>query len=792
MKPLNRIAIICSLLVLIGINGRAQVLESIQRSFQQYNNRVLQEKLYAHTDKDFYLTGEILWFKLYNVEAGVNKPINISKVAYVEVLDDANNPLLQAKIKLKNNGGNGSFYIPVSFKNGNYKLRAYTSWMKNMGVDTYFEKAISIVNPLNEPADIAKAKVTANDIHFFPEGGNLVNGVTSSVGFKATGPDGKGITVNGVIVNQRNDTVARYKTLQFGMGSFEFTPKAGDSYKSIIRIGRDNLLISDLPAAVASGYALHLTTNGDHPQVKITSNMAGGGGQPVYLFVHSGHKVVMAQSVTPGADGSATVQISKDKLGKGINHITLFNSSRQPVAERLYFNRPDQFSLQAGALQEYKPRSPVALNISANSAGKPVAANMSVSVYKLDSLNNNTDATDITSYLWLSSELKGHIESPGYYFNIVTAETDQALDNLLLTQGWSRFKWADVLSSQPQKFTYLPEYDGHLVTGQVTNLNGTPAPGILSYMGVIGKRGQVFGARADSAGKLLFNTTEMYGPGEIVLQTNTEKDSTYHITIATPFSDQYTSTMLPPLQLTNHSQKILEAGSLNMQVQNLFNPGKLKQYYNPVKDSSTFFGSVAKHYNLEDYTRFTTMEEDLREYVVEITVSTDKNRVHINVISPDGYLREGDPLVLLDGVPIFNMDKVFTINPLKIKSIDMVNRVYYWGPIFADGILSITSYKGDMAGFELDPKAVVLDYEGMQLQREFYSPVYETAEQQNSRMPDFRSVLYWSPDVNTDAGGKALASFYTSDKPGQYIAVMQGITADGQTGSYSLRFEVKK
>ena len=97
-----------------------------------------------------------------------------------------------------------------------------------------------------------------------------------------------------------------------------------------------------------------------------------------------------------------------------------------------------------------------------------------------------------------------------------------------------------------------------------------------------------------------------------------------------------------------------------------------------------------------------------------------------------------------------------------------------------------------MGGFELDPKAVVLDYEGMQLQREFYSPVYQTADQQKSRLPDFRNVLYWAPDVNTDASGKAMVSFYTSDKTGKYITVMQGLTADGLAGSYSLRFDVNK
>jgi hypothetical protein len=790
MRSLIKPYIICLLLLIIGINSRAQVLEGIQKSFQQYNDRVLQEKLYVHTDKDFYLTGEILWFKVYNVEAGVNKPVTISKVAYVDVLDEANNAVLQAKISLNNSTGNGSFYIPVTLKNGNYKLRAYTNWMKNLSPDLYFEKAISIVNPLAEPAAVSQTK-GANDIRFFPEGGNLVNGVTSTVAFKAVGTDGKGLNITGVVINQQNDTIVRFKSLKFGMGSFEFKPVANNTYKAVVRVGRDNSLISDLPVAATTGYAIHLTNTNNQPEIKVTST---NGNQPVYLFIHSGHKVVMAQSITPGADGTATVQLRKEKLGKGINHITLFNSSRQPVCERLYFNRPELLNIQAGALQQYKPRNPVALNISTNNAGgKPLMANLSVAVFKLDSLGENlSDRGDIASYLWLSSELKGNIESPGYYFNIVTLETDKALDNLLLTQGWSRFKWTDVINNSQQKFTYLPEYDGHIISGQLTNLNGAPAPGILAYLGVIGKRVQLYGARADSSGRLFFNTTNFYGPGEVVLQTNTEKDSTYRIAISTPFSDQYTTNVLPPLQLNSHMQKFLENNSLNMQVQNIYNPDKLKQYYNPVTDSSAFYGTIAKQYKLEDFTRFTTMEEVLREYVAEITVSKTQKRFHINVISQEGMLQEGDPLVMLDGVPIFNIDRVFAIDPLKIKKLDMINKIYYWGPIFADGILSYTSYKGDMGGLELDPKAVVLDYEGMQLQREFYSPVYQTADQQKSRMPDFRNVLYWSPDVNTDATGKAVVSFYTSDKTGKYITVFQGLTADGLAGSYALRFDVNK
>jgi len=789
MRALLKTVIFCIAVLALRVTVHAQVLDAVQKSFQQYQNNILQEKIYTHTDKDFYLTGELLWFKVYNVDAGTNRPLNFSKVAYVDVLDNANNPVLQAKIALTNGTGNGSFYIPVTLQNGNYKLRAYTSWMKNFDPSLYFEKTITIVNPLNEPAAAEKKPAANYDLHFYPEGGALINGVTSTLAFKATGIDGRGMEINGVVINQHNDTVARFQSLKFGMGSFTFTPDANSTYKAVVRIGRDNAIIADLPAISNSGYNIHLA-GPNQPELKISSK--GQGSQPLYLFAYCGHNVVAAQTIAPDADGNATAQIGKGKLGQGINHFILFNSARQPVCERLYFNRPtDLLTVRASLQSQYKTRNAVTVNVSANdAAGKPLVANLSFSAYKLDSLNNAGDA-DIVSSLWLKSELKGDIESPGYYFDVITSETDKALDNLLLIQGWSRFKWNDVLAAK-QKFTFLPEYNGHIVTGQVLTSSGTPATDALTYLGVIGKRVQLYGSVADSTGHVLFNTKDMYGPGELVAQTNTEKDSTSKISILSPFSEQYSTTALAPLLLNAQMQRQLEAGSIGMQVQNLYNANKLKQYYRPLVDSSAFYGDLAKEYKLDDFTRFTTMEEDLREFIAEVNVVKTKGRFHIKVLSHQGFLEEGDPLVLIDGVPIFNIDKVFTIDPLKVRKLDMVNRVFYSGPIFADGIISYTTYKGDLGGFEINPHAVVLDYEGLQLEREFYAPVYQTDSQLKSRIPDFRNVLYWAHDVNTNAAGKATVSFYTSDKTGKYVGVLQGLTANGQVGSYYFNFEVSK
>jgi len=181
----------------------------------------------------------------------------------------------------------------------------------------------------------------------------------------------------------------------------------------------------------------------------------------------------------------------------------------------------------------------------------------------------------------------------------------------------------------------------------------------------------------------------------------------------------------------------------------------------------------------------------LREYIREVNVFHPRNRFQIRVISDKGFL-EGDPLVLLDGIPIFDMNKVLAIDPLKIKRVDVIKDRYFWGPADAEGILSYASYKSDLAGVEVDPHAAVMDYEGMQLQRVFYSPVYDTDAQVSSHTPDFRSLLYWAPAVKTTTAGKNQLSFYTSDEDGKYVGVIQGMTADGESGSQTFTFDVKK
>ena len=785
-------AIKLTLLTLVGclffVNGNAQVIQEVQNSFNLYKQTTLQEKIFVHTDKTTYLPGEVIWFKIFCVDGNDHKPLNMSKVVYVEILDNNQNPIIQTKVALKYGIGDGSIYVPVTVNNGNYKLRAYTGWMKNFSPDYYFEKMITLINPLKSPEAIAKTTIGNYDVQFFPEGGNLVSGIESKVAFKAVGQNGKGITVKGAVIDQRNDTVARFSSLKMGMGSFSFTPAAGNTYKAVVKAGNNAAVTKTLPEVKTQGYVMKVADNGQG-QLTVTVNSNAGDGN-VYLFAHT-RQVIKAAQTAALSNGTVRFTINKNDLGDGISHLTIFNSSKQPVCERLYFKRPQQqLFIDAAADQaQYDQRKKVNISVNAkDKAGKALNAEMSMAIYRVDSLQN-VDHTNIFDYLWLSSELKGGVENPDYYFANASAETDEAIDNLMLTQGWRRFEWNKVLENKSAEFAYLPEYFGHTITGKIVNTaTGAPAKGIVTYLGVPGKRVQLFTSVSDSLGHLNFFTKDLYGPGEIVVQTNQLLDSTYRIEIATPFSDQVSKTAYPKFTYSAGMLPALQTHSLGIQVLNIYSGNYIKKFSDALVDSNAFYGKPGKTYKLDDFVRFTTMEEDLREYVKEDNIVKTKGHFHIKVLTDRGFL-DGDPLLILDGVPMFNIDKIFTVDPLKVKKLEVIPANYFYGASQETGIFSFTTYKGDLGGVELDPRAVVLDYEGLQLSREFYSPVYDTQDRVASRIPDYRNLLYWTPSIG--AQGKTAASFYTSDQPGKYVGVIQGLTAQGDAGSQYFMFDVK-
>ncbi len=541
-----------------------------------------------------------------------------------------------------------------------------------------------------------------------------------------------------------------------------------------------------------TGYVIQAIDHNDSwdVAVKCSDNKPG---TDVYIIVHSHNSINLAERATL-VDGAATVSINKSKLDDGVSYITLFDDHERPLCERLIFKRPvNKLVINAGVDQQlYGTRKKVSLTITAsNEDNKNTIANLSVSVFRADSLQND-EASHIAGYLWLCADLKGHIESPDYYIENNNEETDRSLDNLMLSQGWTQFDWTKILAGETPHFTFLPEFTGPLISGNMVNtLSNSPAKNINAYLTVSGANHQLYVTSSDSLGRLLFNTKDFYGLNEIVAQTNWEQDSTYRIDIKSPFSEQYSQALLPVFNISPAIKNALIDNSLNMQVQNIFTEKQLKQFYDPPADTSVFYSNPTYTYKLDDYTRFPTVEEVIHEYIRSVVITREHGKRGLQVIHNKTIL-PGEPLVMLDGRPIFDVDKAFLIDPLKVKKLDVITTDYLYGPVVFNGILSFTTYTGNSNNIELDPRSVVMDYEGLQLERKFYSPIYDSEQQINSPVPDFRSALYWNPDVNTSQNGQSILTFYTGDKPGAYIGIIEGITSSGSTGSRRFYFEVKK
>ncbi|WP_146153655.1 hypothetical protein [Adhaeribacter arboris] len=777
------------------VYSQSEILSSINQQFNQYSEHTLPEKLFLHLDRPLYLAGETMWFKIYAVDGTFHKPLILSKIAYVEVLDKEQKPVLQGKIALSEATGQGSFILPPSLASGNYLVRAYTNWMKNFSPDYFFQSPVTILNTLT-PSGVKPAKDSATyAAQFFPEGGNLVKGIASTVAFKVTDKSGRGLEAAGSIQDKQGKVLASFKTFQFGLGHFDFTPTEVDRYTATLKLVDGTIITQALPPVYEQGYVMHLEdTNPEQIKITVQTNVTGQTFEDVFLLGHARQKISVALGNRLN-NGTAAFTLNKKDLAQGISHFTLLNSRKQPLCERLYFQRPSQKLIITSTTDKnnYPTREKVSLQVAtANSLKEAIPANLSVSVYRLDSLPS-LPPPSINSYLWLSSDLRGTIENPEYYFTSGEPEVTTAADNLMLTQGWRRFRWESIFTNKRDSLEFVPELNGHLVRGRITQRGtGQPAPGILTYLASPSRLVRVYHAISTDKGTLQFETKDSYGSREIVVQTHTRQDSLYQFEIFSPFSPNYSASQVPLFTLSEKFTSDIVQRHVQMQVQNNFYKKPALSFRWPKMDSLAFYGEPDEKYRLDDYTRFKVMEEVLREYVPGVQVRIRKDGFHFMVYdNVNKTIFQENPLVLLDGVPVFNINKIMAMDPLKIQKLEVITSRYFQGTLSYNGLVSFSTYKGDLEGYTLDPHTFVLEYEGLQRQREFYAPRYETAAEKQSRLPDLRNLLYWKPQVITDTTGNQKLDFFTSDKAGKYRVLIQGLSPNGLAGSTSFTFEVK-
>lgn len=650
-----------------------------------------------------------------------------------------------------------------------------------------------------------KAVSDAVDVQFFPESGYLVSGLTSKVAFKATGADGLGKDVKGVVRDTQGNTVANFAAEHLGMGAFTFTPAAGKTYKATITFADGSTKDVPLPDARPSGYVMNI--NNSNPAVlvfKITS--AGVTEQNLIIIAQSGGKVRYAAK-PKGADTAFTAVIPKTRLTSGITQFTLFSGTGEPLNERLAFiQKADDLKIKVTSSKEaYATREKITLNIdgrfSADSAG---VSNLSMSVIDESKVKVDEDEENsIFASMLLTSDLKGYVEKPNYYFHDVSDKTRADLDLLMLTQGYNRFEWKRILAGNYGPMIYKPEQTID-VAGTVTQSKKPVAGAKVMLFNNTGGRLFMIDTVADANGRFIFKGLVFTDSLKFMVQARTPKGKKYIdvaldenstrqvVTINKNKGDVSINTdsdMMGYLRLsTAYFNEKVKYGMATRN--NMLAEVKITSRKEPVvKHSSNLngAGNADQVLTAKDLQACSTLDQCLEGRLAGVMF---RNGV------PFSTRGDGQMAVLVDGMEQ-GEDALRNTNPFDVETIEVLRsggKTAVYGSRGSNGIILITTKRGDggiKTSYIGNPPGVIMYTPlGYYVSRTFYSPRYDVPSK-NSKMVDMRSTVYWNPSIYCDGKKTTEVSYFNADGKGTYRVVVEGIDDAGHIGRQVYRYKVQ-
>jgi TonB-dependent SusC/RagA subfamily outer membrane receptor len=878
-------------------------INKIIEQFNKWFSGHPQEKVYLQLDKPYHAIGDDIWFKAYITVGSDHRLSGISGVLNVELIDDKDS--VKQSIKLPIVGGItwGDFTLFDSLKEGNYRIRAYTNWMRNVGNEYFFDKTFAIVNAISnnvftnttytyssqngeqkvnalidytdlngEPyvgksvnyqimlgskiivkgkgqtdnkggvnisfvnstpellksgriitdlklgdrknvrkSVLIKAASAKVDVQFFPEGGNLVNGNNSKIAFKAVGADGLGTETKGVITDDQNKQVTTFNSTHLGMGVFDFIPKNGRTYKAKITYADGSENIVQLPPASNTGYTLSIDdTQSDNINVKIMPgpavevNVEQTG--VMSLIGQSGGVIYYAGKSKLGSKYFTAV-IPKSKFPTGIVQFTLFSATGEPMNERLVFvQNNDQLKLDVSAeKQTFSPREKVKIELNAkNAAGKPVAGSFSVAVTNETKVPIDENAENsILSNLLLTSDLKGYIEKPNYYFTAINEKTQADLDMLMLTQGYHRFEWRQVLSDSFPQVVYRPEKSLE-ISGRLKTLIGRPvAHGKVT---LFTSTGGVFilDTVSDNDGHFSFIDLIFKDSVRFVLQARTDKN---HKNIEVDLDNIDLQKIDKNKNAPDLAVNIDEGLSSFLQNSKGWYAGQLKD---GLVNHAIMLKDVeikAKKINPAEHSTNLNGPGNADQVVAGSDIAglgcaqlgdcLQGRLFGVRFMNGIPYLTGGlkRPMeIVVDGL---NVDTDFfnNLNPNDIESIEVLKSISFtsiYGGRGGNGVLVITMKQGgaDYSVQRYTPGVITYSPKGYYKARVFYSPQYDDPKT-NIQIPDLRTTIYWKPNILTNKEGKASFGFFNADAKGTYRIVVEGIDNEGNLGRQVYRYKVE-
>ena len=866
MDITKKTAVLLCLSLCLVFQASAQSNDTIMSKLSRYvsivdhfSKNLPQEKVYLHFDNSTYYQGDDIWFSCYLVTSGFHKTSTLSKTLYVELLNPGGEVIETQILKVENGRCHGSFKLgKLPFYSGFYEVRAYTKYMLNFGEDVIFSRTFAVYDKPTKPGAYAEKslleygrgkypilrkkpiKEKAVALKFYPEGGNLVAGVPSQVAFEATDAYGNHIEVSGEIVGENKETIVRFKSVHDGKGVFTYTPtkpiseqkNKAEKFAQAVANYKDKKYTFDLPAVQPKGIVLKVD-NLSYPDsigVSVLSNPDTPKG--IFgLVLLSGSSLQKYVLIDTSEGKPIQFRICKTDFPAGVSRLVLFNSQGQILGDRLLFiHRTEKLNIQAKTDKEtYNPNEQVNMQFAINAMDTiPVETTFSVSVK--DRQNDVKPDQDIQSNLLLMSEIKGYVHNPDYYFESNDSIHRQALDQLLMVQGWHRFDWDWVSGKKTFDLKRKPE-KAIDVTGQVvTFVKAVPKPkvnvsALITQKNDSGKVVHSFMENfvTDKQGRFHF-AADVEGRWEMIFAVTENGKKTDHRTVLdklfSPEPRQYHYTDLfahiPNPEETTAIPNIKD--SVRQRIKDSIPPIAIPTIN---YDSIAKIGTMGKIKKLKEvvvkakkYSKESEILEARSKSLAFYDVSAEQDKVRDKGDVPEQYLYEfliknvnknfyvshnvllyNSGLVLLvidyqrtDFVESFKFPNYLRIDYIKsiYVSEDRDAKINYCDPMIPP-ISAITGFscvvfmemlpgwKGDTEAGKGVRKTWLNGYSQV---KEFYSPNY-------SILPpdaDYRRTLYWNPAVKTDKNGKALIQFYNNSSCKSFSISAETITTQGVMG----------
>jgi hypothetical protein len=711
-------------------------------------------------------------------------------------------------IRIENGFGNGDFSIPKDLPSGQYKLRAYTNYMRNFGDQKFFNKDISIINPLetnDKPENSIKYIENKVNISFFPEGGSLVDNVSSIVAFKAVDAQGKGCDVSGEIYASDGKLITSFRSVHKGMGSFVLKPVSGLYYSAIVKDASGNLIKAEIPGSFSIGVTQSIIK--DESNNLILTIKTNAQTLPLIrdkdmLLNISARNVPLKTIIFRIKSLYNKIGIPLNDLPDGIIMLTLSSVYQQlPLCERLIFlQNNNNISVQIETNKmTFKQRDSVALKITLRGDSTTSdKAFLSVSAAEeISSYSSSQYPSTISSWFLMESDVRGPIEDPAYYFDSSNPNRLKDLDLLLLTQGWRDFEW------KYKSMSYLPE-QGFTISGRLRKLLfDRPIPDSKVNIGLFGTENTLItSVPTDSLGRFSLSGVDFIGAVMLVTSAVNEKeklsgeiilDSLKYVPPETEYS--YT----PDRLQINENTASLENDSLTkIRIRQKFRlsdtieldeveviarkPDSSDPQSIKIRRDRIMYGTPDNELiitpQLENYSNAL---EAIRGRIPGVEIFGTNPNINVIIRGLSSINEGASPLFILDGVPS-SIEEVLMVPVSWIDRIDVLkgSSTAIFGMRGGSGVIAIITRTANRftTGSATEPHSVRLKMSGYDAPRVFYSPNHST-KSDSVYNPDLRTTLFWDPDITLEHNKTTTLNYFNADNSSRIKITLEGITTGG-------------